>query len=96
MKKPIQGSILLHAADAARRGCTIIMVRTVDTDVVVIRVVAKFQYISLSERWIEVGVGKHLKHSPVHDMTRNIGEEKSQALLLHNFSLSLHCSFQPA
>ena len=40
--------LLLHAADAARRGYTKVMVRTVDTDVVVIAV-AKFQYISLSE-----------------------------------------------
>ena len=40
--------LILHAADAVRRGYTKAMVRTVDTDVVVIAV-AKFQYISLSE-----------------------------------------------
>ena len=55
---------LLHVADAARRGYTKVMVRTVDTDVVVIAV-AKFQYISLSELWIEFGVGKHTtRHIP--------------------------------
>ena len=42
---------------------------------------AKFQYISLTELWIEFGVGKHLKYLSTHDMSRNIGKEKSQALL---------------
>jgi len=52
------------------------MVRTVVMDVVVIAV-AKFQYISLSELWIEFGVGKCLKYLPVHDISHSIGEEKS-------------------
>ena len=61
------------------------MVRTVDTDVVVIAV-TKFQYISLTELWIEFGVGKHLKYLPVHNISCNIGTEKSQALLaFHTF-----------
>ena len=72
--------LLLHAADTARRGYTKVMVRTVDTEVVVIAV-AKFQYLSLSELWIEFGVGKHLKYLPAHDISCSIGEEKSQAFL---------------
>ena len=78
--------LLLHAADAARRGYTKVMVRTVDTDVVVIAG-SKFQYLSSSELWIEFGVGKHLKYLPAHDISRSIGEEKSQALLtFHAFT----------
>ena len=65
--------LLLHAADAARRGYTKVMVRTVDTDVVVIAV-AKFQNISLSELWIEFFVDKHLKYLPAHDISHSIGE----------------------
>ena len=72
--------LLLHVADAARRGYTKVMVRTVDTDVVVIAV-AKYNYLSLSLLWIEFGVGKHLKYLPAHDISCSIGEEKSQALL---------------
>ena len=49
----------LLAADTARRGHSHVMVRPVDTDVVVITI-AKFQYIFLSKLWIEFGVGKHL------------------------------------
>ena len=78
--------LLLHGADAARRGYTKVMVRTVHTDFVVIAV-TKFQYLSLSELWIEFGVGKHLKYLPPHDISRSICEEKSQALLaFHAFT----------
>ena len=62
------------------------MVHTVDTDVVV-NAVAKFQYISLSELWIEFGVGKYLKYLPAHNISHSIGEEKSQSLLaFHAFT----------
>ena len=75
-----------HAADAERRGHPQVMVRTVNTDVVVI-VVAKFQYIFLSKLWIEFGVGKHLKYLPAHNIFHSIDEEKSQALLaFHAFA----------
>ena len=50
----------LHAAGAARRGYTHVMVRTVDMDVFS-HSIAKFQYIFLSKLWIEFGVGKYLK-----------------------------------
>ena len=65
----------LHAADATRRGYTHVMVRTVDTDVVVIAV-AKFQYIFLSKLWIEFGVDKHLKYLSAYEMFRSIGQEE--------------------
>ena len=58
------------------------MVRTVDTDVVGIAV-AKSQFLSLSELWIEFGVGKHLKYLPAHGISRSIGEERSQAILAY-------------
>ena len=78
--------LLLHATDTARRGYTKVMVCTVDIDVVVIAV-AKNQYISLSELWIEFSVGKNLKYLPPHDISRSIGKEKSQALLaFHAFT----------
>ena len=52
----------LHAAEAAKHRYNRVMVRPVDTDVVVIAI-AKFQYIFLSKLWIEFGVGKHLKYA---------------------------------
>ena len=62
------------------------MIRTVVTDVVVFAV-AKFQYISLLELWIQFGVERRLKSLPAHDKSRSIGKEKSQAFLaFHHFT----------
>ena len=58
----------LHATDTVRHGYTKVLVRTVDTVVVVIAV-AKFQYLSLSELWIEFGVGKHLEYLLAYDIS---------------------------
>ena len=73
--------LLLHVADAANQGFTKVVVRTVDTDVVVISVAA-FHQIQLSELWVAFVTGKHFRYLPVHDN----GPIKSQALLaLHAF-----------
>ena len=49
--------MLLHAAHASRQGHSKIMIRTVDTDAVVL-VIADFYKISVSELWIAFGTGK--------------------------------------
>ena len=41
------------------------MIRTVDTDVVVLAI-ANFYKISASELWIAFGTGKQLRYIPVH------------------------------
>ena len=77
--------LLLHVADAANQGFTKVVVRTVDTDVVVISV-ATFHQIQLSELWVAFGTGKHFRYLSVHDICKRIGPIKSQALLaLHAF-----------
>lgn len=77
--------LILHVADAARRGYTKVMIRTVDTDIVIIAVAA-FQHI--------FGVGKHLRYLSVHDISCSMGQEKSQALLaFHSFTGSDQTSF---
>ena len=81
--------LLLHVADAANQGFTKVMVRTVDTDVVVISVAA-FHQIQLSELWVAVGTGKHFRYLlpvPVHDICQRIGPITSRALLaFHAFT----------
>ena len=57
--------MLLHAAHASRQGHSKIMIRTVDTDVVVLAI-ANFYKISVSELWIAFGTGKQLRYIPVH------------------------------
>ena len=78
--------LLLHAADAGKCGFNKIMLRTVDTDVLVIAIAA-FHKLALSELWIVFGVGKHLCFVPVHDITSSMAQQKSRALLaFHAFT----------
>ena len=53
--------IMVHIADAYKQGYTKILVRTVDTDVVVIAV-ALLEHINLEELWVECGVGKYFRY----------------------------------
>ena len=53
----------LHAADAGKCGFNKIMLRTVDTDVLVIAIAA-FHELAMSELWIAFGVGKHFRFVP--------------------------------
>ena len=77
---------LLHAADAAKNGLKKIMLRTVDTDVVVIAV-STFQDLGLSELWIAFGVGKHFRYIAAHEIASTLGQQKSRALLaFHAFT----------
>ena len=78
--------LLLHAADAAKNGLKKIMLRTVDTDVVVIAV-STFQDLGLSELWITFGVGKHFRYIAAHEIASTLGQQKSRALLaFHAFT----------
>lgn len=77
---------MLHAADAGKCGFEKVMLRTVDTDVVVLAI-ATFHDLALSELWIAFGVGKHLRYVPVHVIASSIGQQKSKALLaFHSFT----------
>jgi len=71
--------IFVHVKDMAQQGYTKVMIRTVDTDVVVIAV-AKFLQIGLDELWVAFGTGKNYRHKEVHQIVSRIGAEKSQAL----------------
>lgn len=78
--------MLLHAGDAANRGHRRIMLRTVDTDVLVLAVssVATFQD---TELWVAFGTGKHLRYIPAHSIATALGDEKARALpMFHAFT----------
>lgn len=64
----------MHVANAVEKlGSTKVLIRTVDTDVVVIAI-AVFQKLTISELWIAFGVGKNLR------FLSSLGPEKSKAL----------------
>ena len=78
--------LILHASDCARQGLDNIILRTVDTDVVVLAI-SYFSRLKISRLWIAFGVGKQYRYIPIHDIVRALGEEKSQVLhVFHAFT----------
>jgi hypothetical protein len=76
----------VHVQHAAEN-CPRILVKTVDSDVVVIALSAFHRTHSLQELWIEFGVGKHLKYIPIHEIATSLGPQTSTAyLFFHSFS----------
>ena len=63
------------------------MVKTVDSDVVVISVTVFNQLQGVNELWIEFGRGKTLKYIPIHEIVNNLGKVSSRAVsFLHALS----------
>ncbi|CAG2204044.1 unnamed protein product [Mytilus edulis] len=71
---------------AVKSGMQKIMIRTVDTDVVVIAVSAVHK-LNITSLWMAFGVGKNFRYIPVHEIALFMGPSKSNALLFfHAFS----------
>ena len=78
--------MLLHAQDAAQDGLRRVMLRTVDTDVVVIAIFI-FPEIAASELWVAFGVGKYFRYVAIHEIVNGLGPSKSSGLLFfHAFT----------
>ena len=78
--------LVLHMSDAALKGCQQIMVRTADTDVIVL-ILSKMHKLSMNEIWVSFGVGKHHRYIPVHEIVSSIGPCKAKALsMFHAFT----------
>jgi len=71
--------LLLHCLHAAGCGMKRIIIRTVDTDVVVLAV-AFFGRLSVEKLWIHFGMGKHTLVIAVHDLVTVLAAEKCRAL----------------
>lgn len=79
--------LLLHAADCVNAGYTRLLMRTVDTDVVVLAIALCQKLPQLTQFWIAFGVGKHYRYIPIHEIASSIGPEKSAALpVFHAFT----------
>ena len=72
--------ILLHVADMAEEGIGKIMIRTVDTDVVVLAV-ANYPKHPVEQLWLRFGAGKSFRYLPAHVIASQLGAAKSSALL---------------
>lgn len=73
--------IFLHVKDASNKSYRNIMVRTVDTDVVVIAVYV-MQHVQLEKMWILFGVGKKMRYIPIHELCNSLTPEKCIVLPL--------------
>ena len=71
--------MILHMADAVNDGYQKVLLRTVDTDVVVLAVMAAAK-IDIQELWVAFGTGKHFRYIPAHQIALALGPSKSQAL----------------
>lgn len=65
--------IMVHIGDAAAQGHTKIMVRTVDTDVVVLAISCVSQLPQLEELWVHIGTGKNHQFLPCHAIAASLG-----------------------
>ena len=68
------GRLLLHVAHAAAKGCSRVMIRTVDTDVLVLAVACYHNIDGLEELWLSMGTAKGRSFIAVHGIATNLGE----------------------
>ena len=73
--------MMVHVADAVGNGHKSIMIRTADTDVVVLAVAA-VATLSLEQLWVSYGTGKSHKVLPAHLFAKALGSSKSRCLPL--------------
>ena len=72
--------MLLHMVDANQMGHKKILIRTVDTDVVVLAVSMARTIHEENELWIAFGNGNGCRYLAAHQIAKGLGPEKAQAL----------------
>ena len=75
--------MFLHAHDAVRKGCSSVMLRTGDTDVLVIAV-GLFYDMGIEELWLAFGTGSSYRYIAAHEIATALMPRKAHALLAFN------------
>jgi hypothetical protein len=73
------------------------MVRTVDTDIVVLVVLTVANYhimVDIEQLWIAFGTGKDFRYIPVHELAKTIGPHMAKAchVFTHSRDVTLLCT----
>ena len=68
--------MFLHVAHASRHGHEKILVRTVDTDVVVLAVAVAQTLPADSELWLAFGTGTSFRYLAAHELAVSLGPDK--------------------
>ena len=71
--------MFLHVKHAKGCGHQNILVKSVDSDIIVIAILVYHQ-LNIDKFWVEYGVGKHRRFVPIHEYAVAIGEDKCSAL----------------
>ena len=71
--------VIIHACDAARKGNKNILIRTVDTDILVLAI-ANVERIGAHELWLAFGTGKDFRYLPAHEIANALGVPKASSL----------------
>ena len=71
--------IFVHAKHASVNGMKKILIRTANTDVVVLAV-AFLQKLDVEELWVAFGVGKHLRYLSIHKIASSLNTEQCEGL----------------
>jgi len=71
--------LILHAHNAAQNGFRVVVIKTVDTDVVVLAL-ANYCHIPSTELWVAFGTGANFRYIPVHKVAAALGHDKCAAL----------------
>ena len=89
--------IVVHVRHALERGAESVLVRTVDTDVVVI-LVGKFHdllaYNQLSKVWVAFGMGRHFSVININEICSSLGESETRALPVFHAFTGCDCTSQ--
>ena len=75
---------ILHLLSCVQEGHSQVIIRTVDTDIVVlaISVVSTLHSYGMEELWISFGTGKHFRHIPIHEVARGLCNDRSMVIPL--------------
>ena len=77
--------LIFHAADAVLTGNRRVSIRTIDTDVLVLVVVAvaPFDKIKPDELWVILGTGSHLRCIAIHELVATMDPRSSHRPCFH-------------
>ena len=79
--------MFLHVAHAASEGHQKILIRTVDTDVVVLALMVIQKVVEIDELWIAFGVNKNFRYFTIHEIAATLGPNKTLVLpIFHAFT----------
>ena len=77
--------LFIHAKDAASEGCKNVILKSTDTDVVVIGVTL-FNDLNVENLWIAFSRGKSFRWVPIHEISLSLGPRAKALTFFHSFT----------